>query len=114
MDNIVLNVFGDGKESYRIGDNLNMPNFYANWGNTPHADDGCYQTFKNTTSQYQDNILGIYASLRLDDAEPIPNVEKILQACDIYLEQNINEDVNLKVKCGMMMIHCISTCEVEI
>lgn len=100
MDPIVLNVFDEGRVSYSIGDILNMPYFHAGWNNTPHCDDFCYQSFKTAASQYQNNIVGIYASLRSDD-EPIPNVEKILQACDLYLEENINQDTNLKSKSEM-------------
>jgi hypothetical protein len=95
MDPIVLNVFDEGRVSYTIGDILNMPYFFANWNNTPHLDDFCYQSFKRAAIQYQNNILGIYASLRTDNDEPIPNVEKIVQACDLYLEQNINKDADL-------------------
>jgi hypothetical protein len=101
MDPIVLNVFDEGRVSYTIGDTLNMPYFFAKWNNTPHYDDFCYQSFKRAAIQYQNNILGIYASLRTDDDEPIPNVEKIVQACDLYLEQNINQDADLKSKSEM-------------
>lgn len=88
MEQPVLKVFDEGRESYIIGDLLNMPYFHSNWPNTPHFDDNVLGLFKKTASQFRDNILGIYDTLRVEPNEPLPNVEKILQACDLYLERN--------------------------
>jgi len=80
--------FGGDKESYRIGDLLNMPHFWAGWNNTPHADEKIFNLFKNVSFLYRDNILGIYDKLRKDESEPIPNIENLRQSADIYLNKN--------------------------
>ena len=81
-------IFDENKESYIIGDLLNMPVFFANWNNTPHNNEYMYNLFKKTASQYKDNILGIYDKYRTDENEPIPNIEKIKMSVDTYIELN--------------------------
>ena len=87
-DNIDFKIFDESKESYIIGDLLNMPYFFANWNNKPHNNDYMYNLFKKTALQYKHNILGIYDSYRTDENEPFPNVEKIKLSVDTYIENN--------------------------
>jgi len=39
MNNTHFNIFDESKESYIIGDLLNMPYFFAEWNKTPHHND---------------------------------------------------------------------------
>lgn len=96
MDKIEFKLFDEGKESYCIGDLLNMPFFFAGWNNTPHNNTEVYDLFKKTSYQYPDNILGIYDKLRNDNDEPIPNVDKIINSIDMYINNNIGKLDNLK------------------
>jgi hypothetical protein len=95
-DNLEFNIFDKNKESYIIGDLLNMPYFFANWGKSPHHNEYMYKLFKKTALQYPNNILGIYDKLRTDQNEPIPNVKKIINSIDKYIEYNLVSDTNLK------------------
>lgn len=45
MDNINFKIFDEGKESYIIGDLLNMPYFSANWNSNPHHNSYMYNLF---------------------------------------------------------------------
>lgn len=57
IDNIEFKLFDKDKESYIIGDLLNMPFFFANWNNNPHNNKYMYDLFKKTSKDYSDNIL---------------------------------------------------------
>lgn len=102
MENLEFKIFDEFKESYRIGDLLNMPYFWANSGNNPHADVNIYNQFKKTALQYKNNILGIYNNYRIDENEPIPNVEKIRLSVDNYIENNKTNNIlnNLILSCN--------------
>lgn len=95
-DNLEFNIFDKNKESYIIGDLLNMPYFFANWQTNPHNNEYMYNLFKKTALQYPNNILGIYDKLRTDQNEAIPNVKKINNSIDKYVEYNLDLDANLK------------------
>ena len=99
IDNIEFKLFDKDKESYIIGDLLNMPFFFANWNNNPHNNKYMYDLFKKTSKDYSENILGIYDKLRYDEDEPIPNVEKIINSIDIYINNNQDKLVNLLELC---------------
>jgi hypothetical protein len=96
LNNLEFNIFDNNKESYIIGDLLNMPYFFANWNNNPHCNISMYNLFKKTASQYPNNILGIYDKLRTDENESIPNVKKIIESIDNYTKYNIDLQQNLK------------------
>jgi hypothetical protein len=88
MNNLEFKIFDENKESYILGDLLNMPKFFAGWNSNPHGSDVLYKLFKKTALQYKNNILGIYDSYRTDENEPFPNVEKIKLSVDTYIENN--------------------------
>ncbi len=85
---INFKIFDEDKETYNLGDLLNMPSFWANWKRTPHNDDNHYSTFKRTALQYKNNILGIYDAYRIDDCDPIPNIELLRLSVDTYIKNN--------------------------
>ncbi len=88
VDNVDFTIFDESKESYIIGDLLNMPKFFADWNSNPHNNDYMYDLFIKTSLQYKDNILGIYEDLRIDKNESIPNVSKIQLSVDTYISRN--------------------------
>jgi len=96
LNNLEFNIFDNNKESYIIGDLLNMPYFFANYNNNPHCNIIMYNLFKKTAAQYPNNILGIYDKLRTDENESIPNVNKIIDSIDNYTKHNVDVDKNLK------------------
>lgn len=102
IDDIKFKIFDESKESYIIGDLLNMPMFSSGWNNNPHHNDYAYNVFKKTSLQYKDNILGIYNNLRIDENEPIPNVFKIQLSVDTYIENNKTHNIlnNLMLLCN--------------
>lgn len=101
-DNIDFKIFDESKESYIIGDLLNMPYFFANWNNNPHNNDYMYNLFKKTAFQYKNNILGIYNNYRIHENEPLPDVEKIKLSVDTYIENNKTNNIlnNLMLCCN--------------
>ena len=96
MDELKFEIFDDNKESYIIGDLLNMPYFFENWPNTPHSGEYMYSLFKKTATQYEANILGIYDKSRTDESEPIPNIKRLRDSVDTYIKNNI--DCNKKLQ----------------
>jgi hypothetical protein len=96
MTDIEFKIFDEGKESYIIGDLLNMPYFFARWNNNPHACHYTYNLFKKTALQYPENILGIYDKSRTDENETFPNIQRIRESVDTYIDRNINENQILK------------------
>jgi hypothetical protein len=102
MENIEFKIFDESKETYNIGDLLNMPYFWANANNNPHLNANTYNLFKKTALQYKNNILGIYNNYRIDENEPIPNVEKIRLSVDNYIENNQTNNIlnNLTLSCN--------------
>ena len=102
MENIEFKIFDESKETYNIGDLLNMPYFWANANNNPHLNANTYNLFKKTALQYKNNILGIYNNYRIDENEPIPNVEKIRLSVDNYIENNQTNNIlnNLILSCN--------------
>lgn len=92
---VEFKIFDENKNSYVIGDLLNMPYFFSYWNNTPHHDDHFYNRFKTTAKQYPNSILGLYDSSRTDESQPIPNVERLKNTVEQYIEMNVNRDPNL-------------------
>jgi hypothetical protein len=54
-----------------------------------------YNLFKTTSQQYSNNILGLYNSSRTDENEAIPNVERIRNSVDKFIDIN-TDNVNLQ------------------
>lgn len=48
--------------------------------------------FQKTASQYENNVLGIYDKYRTDENEPIPNIQKIRDSVDKYIECNNSDE----------------------
>lgn len=95
ISNIKFNIYDEYTESYSIGDLLNMPYFFSGWKNTPHLNDDLYNMFKKRAAIFTGSILNIYDSTRIDETEPIPNIQRIKDSVDTYIEQNKNSE-NLK------------------
>lgn len=90
IDNIKFNIFDENKEEYNLGDLLNMPYFFFEWNNTPHANEEFFDIYNKISLYYNNNILGIYESSRIDKNEPIPNVQRIRDSVNKYYEKNIS------------------------
>lgn len=73
---------------YNIGDLLNMPSFWAGWGRNPHTNDTNYQAYLDASKNFPKSIIYYYSTLRTNDDEPIPNMNKIENAVDLYIENN--------------------------
>jgi hypothetical protein len=94
--NLEFNIFDKDKNSYIIGDLLNMPHYFGNWNSNPHHNEFVYNLYKTTCLQYPNNILGIYDKLRIDQNEPIPNIDRINSSIDQYIENNLDKNSVLK------------------
>ena len=73
-----------------------MPHYWAGWAANPHASQHQYDLFKKASSEYKNNILGIYDKSRTDENELIPNTERIKKSVDIYIDNNIIINYNLE------------------
>jgi hypothetical protein len=99
-------IFDENKESYIIGDLLNMPKFFAGWNSNPHHNKYMYDLFKKTSLQYKEHILGIYNENRTDENEQIPNIEKIKLSVDQYIQRNkFNEILSLCEDNNTLFVH---------
>lgn len=73
---------------YNIGDLLNMPSFWAYWNRNPHNNQSAYDAYLNVVKHYPNTIVYYYSQLRTDESEPIPNMSKIENAIELYIQNN--------------------------
>jgi len=83
-----------GETGYNIGDLLNMPHYWANWSQTPHADKNMLNVALNTAKNNPESILGLYYKSRNDD-EPIPNLPRLNYIVETFA--NTNNIVNFEI-----------------
>ena len=83
---------------YNLGDLLNMPFLYGVWDQNPHGGKERLDRMNIIGKAYSDSILSNYISERPGD-EPVPNIERIVNATEKYIEKkNINlEEIFQKV-----------------
>jgi hypothetical protein len=89
---------------YNLGDLLNMPYYFAGWTNNPHQ---AYNLYKEATPSFPNSILYYYSTLRTDENEPIPNLQKIIDAIDMYINNNIDKLDNIINKVNDPNVLCI-------
>lgn len=77
-----------GETGYNIGDLLNMPFYWANWEQNPHAFPYIYELSKKTAQDNPSTILGKYYLLRENEEEKIPNLNRLCISIDKYIEDN--------------------------
>jgi hypothetical protein len=75
---------------YNIGDLLNMPSYWAGWGRNPHNNEHGYNIFKDACKKFDNSIFYNYCNSRIDESEPIPNINRIRESVDLYIENNYN------------------------
>lgn len=99
-----IKIFGkdiDGDPSnagYTIGDALNMPFLWEMWNATPHNDDTTLKRFMLISENYKNSIVYYYNKHRPRD-EPIPNIQRICNAVDMYSQNHdIDNDFIKKIK----------------
>ena len=77
--------------AYNIGDIFNMPALYGIWQMQPHAR---YDYYKKCTTHFKNTIINNYDNLRIDESEPIPNIDKIQKSVDKYIVDNTDLSLN--------------------
>jgi hypothetical protein len=94
----MIKIFDKNKPRYNIGDLLNMPSFFANWNNNPHANESAYYIYNLTADYYKGSILNIYKTTRENEdlSESIPNIDRLRLSVDTFkINNNINNtDIN--------------------
>ena len=92
---------------YNIGDLLNMPSFWVEeWKRNPHKDEKLYKQYLYSASEFKNSILYYYSTLRTDENEPIPNIQKIEDATELYIKNNNCNDLINKVNdINVLCIH---------
>jgi hypothetical protein len=86
-----IKIFDDHEDdsfTYNIGDLFNMPHCAGMWGSSPHHDNEQYDRYKKSADYYKNSILNIYDNLRENEDEAIPNIKKIRESVDVYIENN--------------------------
>jgi len=71
------------KNVYALGDLLLIPKIYGNY--TEYHE---HPRYRANISVYRNSILSIYEGLRTDKTEYIPNINKIQQSVDIFIQRN--------------------------
>ena len=85
-----------GVTGYNIADLLNIPYYWAGWKQNPHCgDENYYNIAKNTAMNNIDTILGKYYLSRIDDDEKIPNLPRLNDVVDKYIEEKKIKDKDI-------------------
>jgi hypothetical protein len=89
-----------GVTGYNIADLLNMPYYWAGWKQNPHCgDDYYFNIAKNTALNNPTTILGKYYSSRVDQEEKIPNLNRLVNTIDDYIdEKNVKNNKSIRFK----------------
>jgi len=90
FNNINFEIFDFNKETYNIGDLLNMPYFFNDCETPIHYSSRIYKLYIKAAEFYKGSILNIYHNMRTDPNEPMPNVQKIRDSVDKYIENISN------------------------
>ena len=75
-----------------------MPSYWAGWARNPHNNDEGYGAFKDACNKFNNSIFYNYCNSRTDESELIPNVNRIRESVDLYIENNYNNLDNLLKK----------------
>lgn len=97
-----------GTTGYNIADLLNMPYYWAGWPQNPHLNEIYLNVAKNTAMNNTTTILGKYYLSRNDDNEKIPNLPRLIDVIDKYIEEQniINNDIyNLINDDNVLFVH---------
>ena len=109
-DNFNIPIYDNSKNInsnvYNIGDILNIPSFWAGWEKNPHNNDGGYKLYLDSAKQFPNSILYYYSKLRTNNTEPIPNINKLEKAVDLYINNNnLNDLINKVNNINVLCIH---------
>jgi hypothetical protein len=83
-----------GETGYNVGDLLNMPFYWANWPQVPHADLNMLNIALNTANNNPDTIVGLYYKDWPHD-EPIPNLNRLNNVVKKYSDLNNIENQSI-------------------
>lgn len=91
---------------YNIGDLLNMPSFWAGWNRIPHHDQDKYNAYLSVANNYPNTIVYYYSKLRIDETEPIPNMQKLEDAVKLYIKNNdLSNIINIVNDDNTLCVH---------
>jgi hypothetical protein len=83
-----ITIYDSNEYVYNIGDLLNMQYFCSGWEKNEHVN------YKKVATKYTNSIL-YYYNLSRPDSEDIPNIERLRNATDRYIDMNIDNLTNL-------------------